>query len=80
MGIKAFDKRFRAPIYAIYGFVRFADEIVDISEAPEIFPNQLGEMENDSERKKVRSSCTQRRQGEAGRFQMESGEKMKYRS
>ena len=58
----------------------FADEIVDISEAPEIFPNQLGEMENDSERKKVRSSCTQRRQGEAGRFQMESGEKMKYRS
>lgn len=29
MGIRAFDKRFRAPIYAIYGFVRFADEIVD---------------------------------------------------
>lgn len=29
MGIKAFDKRFRAPIYAVYGFVRFADEIVD---------------------------------------------------
>ena len=28
-GIKAFDKRFRAPIYAVYGFVRFADEIVD---------------------------------------------------
>ena len=28
-GIKAFDKRLRAPIYAIYGFVRFADEIVD---------------------------------------------------
>ncbi len=28
-GIKAFDKRFRAPIYAIYGFVRYADEIVD---------------------------------------------------
>ena len=24
-----FDKRFRDPIYAIYGFVRFADEIVD---------------------------------------------------
>lgn len=29
MGIKAFDKQYRAPIYAIYGFVRFADEIVD---------------------------------------------------
>lgn len=29
MGIKVFEKRFRAPIYAIYGFVRFADEIVD---------------------------------------------------
>lgn len=29
MGIKAFDLRFRTPIYAVYGFVRFADEIVD---------------------------------------------------
>ncbi len=29
MGIRAFDKRFRSPIYAVYGFVRFADEIVD---------------------------------------------------
>lgn len=29
MGIRAFDRPFRAPIYAIYGFVRFADEIVD---------------------------------------------------
>lgn len=29
MGIRVFDQRFRAPIYAIYGFVRFADEIVD---------------------------------------------------
>ena len=29
MGIRAFDKKFRDPIYAIYGFVRFADEIVD---------------------------------------------------
>jgi phytoene synthase len=28
-GIRAFDKRFQDPIYAIYGFVRFADEIVD---------------------------------------------------
>lgn len=28
-GIKAFDPSIRAPIYAIYGFVRFADEIVD---------------------------------------------------
>ena len=29
MGIRAFDKRYRSPIYSIYGFVRFADEIVD---------------------------------------------------
>ncbi len=29
MGIKAFDKKYRPPVYAIYGFVRFADEIVD---------------------------------------------------
>lgn len=29
MGIKFLNKRFRDPIYAIYGFVRFADEIVD---------------------------------------------------
>ncbi len=29
LGIKAFDKKFRQPIYSIYGFVRFADEIVD---------------------------------------------------
>lgn len=29
LGIRVFDKRFRSPIYAIYGFVRFADEIVD---------------------------------------------------
>jgi phytoene/squalene synthetase len=29
MGIRAFDKEYRMPIYAIYGFVRFADEIVD---------------------------------------------------
>lgn len=28
-GINAFDKRYRDPIYAIYGFVRYADEIVD---------------------------------------------------
>ena len=28
-GIDAFDERFRYPIYAIYGFVRYADEIVD---------------------------------------------------
>src|SRR5690606_37559590 len=28
-GIRVFDKKFRDPIYAIYGFVRFADEIVD---------------------------------------------------
>ncbi len=29
LGIKAFDKKYRDPIYAIYGFVRYADEIVD---------------------------------------------------
>lgn len=29
LGIKAFDKRLHYPIYAIYGFVRYADEIVD---------------------------------------------------
>ncbi|EJF52461.1 phytoene/squalene synthetase [Saprospira grandis DSM 2844] len=29
LGIRMFSKRFRGPIYAIYGFVRFADEIVD---------------------------------------------------
>lgn len=29
MGIRVFSKEFRDPIYAIYGFVRFADEIVD---------------------------------------------------
>ena len=29
LGIRLFHKRFRAPVYAIYGFVRFADEIVD---------------------------------------------------
>lgn len=29
LGIKTLHRRFHAPIYAIYGFVRFADEIVD---------------------------------------------------
>lgn len=29
LGIRTFDKSFRYPIYAIYGFVRYADEIVD---------------------------------------------------
>lgn len=29
LGIKAFNKKFHYPIYAIYGFVRYADEIVD---------------------------------------------------
>ena len=29
MGIRLFDIKLRDPIYAIYGFVRFADEIVD---------------------------------------------------
>ncbi|MCA6433692.1 MAG: squalene/phytoene synthase family protein, partial [Cytophagales bacterium] len=29
LGIKCLEKELREPIYAIYGFVRFADEIVD---------------------------------------------------
>jgi phytoene synthase len=29
LGIRFLDKEFRQPVYAIYGFVRFADEIVD---------------------------------------------------
>ncbi|MBT6438960.1 MAG: phytoene/squalene synthase family protein [Flavobacteriales bacterium] len=29
LGIKMLDKKFHSPIYSIYGFVRFADEIVD---------------------------------------------------
>ena len=29
LGIKTLDKKFHLPIYAIYGFVRYADEIVD---------------------------------------------------
>lgn len=29
MGIRFLNKRFRDPVYSIYGFVRFADEIVD---------------------------------------------------
>lgn len=29
MGIRMFHKKFRMPIYSIYGFVRLADEIVD---------------------------------------------------
>jgi len=29
LGIKTLNKKFHEPIYAIYGFVRFADEIVD---------------------------------------------------
>ena len=29
LGIKTLDRKFHLPIYAIYGFVRYADEIVD---------------------------------------------------
>jgi phytoene/squalene synthetase len=29
LGIRTLSQRFRAPVYAIYGFVRYADEIVD---------------------------------------------------
>ena len=29
LGIRLFDRRFQAPVCGIYGFVRFADEIVD---------------------------------------------------
>jgi phytoene/squalene synthetase len=32
LGIKTLDRRFHLPIYAIYGFVRLADEIVDTFE------------------------------------------------
>ena len=32
LGILGLDKKYHDPIYAIYGFVRFADEIVDSSE------------------------------------------------
>jgi len=32
MGIRLFEKKLRKPIYSIYGFVRFADEIVDTFE------------------------------------------------
>lgn len=32
LGIKTLDKKFHLPIYAIYGFVRYADEIVDTFE------------------------------------------------
>ena len=35
--IRCFDRRFRAPICAVYGFVRFADEIVDTFHS---FPKQ----------------------------------------
>ncbi len=37
LGIRCFDRRFRAPICAVYGFVRFADEIVDTFHS---FPKQ----------------------------------------
>lgn len=29
LGVRMLDRKFRDPIYAVYGFVRFADEIVD---------------------------------------------------
>jgi len=32
LGIKAFDRKYQFPIYAVYGFVRYADEIVDTFE------------------------------------------------
>lgn len=32
LGILGLDKKYHDPIYAIYGFVRFADEIVDTFE------------------------------------------------
>ena len=35
LGIKVLDKRFHFPIYAIYGFVRYADEIVDTFQRPD---------------------------------------------
>jgi phytoene/squalene synthetase len=35
LGIRSLSKRFRDPIYSIYGFVRFADEIVDTFNHPD---------------------------------------------
>jgi phytoene/squalene synthetase len=35
LGIKSLANRYRDPIYAIYGFVRFADEIVDTFNRPD---------------------------------------------
>ncbi|MFZ5941435.1 MAG: phytoene/squalene synthase family protein [Bacteroidota bacterium] len=34
LGVRLLDRRFRDPIYAIYGFVRYADEIVDTLDIP----------------------------------------------
>jgi phytoene/squalene synthetase len=34
LGIKVFESKYRQPIYDIYGFVRFADEIVDTYKGP----------------------------------------------
>ena len=49
MGIRFFSKRFHDPIYAIYGFVRFADEIVDSFhdfDKKELFENFSTDLEN----------------------------------
>ena len=48
-GIKALDKRLHAPIYGIYGFVRFADEIVDTFHDYDKHRNLLGATDRYSE-------------------------------
>ena len=49
LGIKTLAKKFHLPIYAIYGFVRYADEIVDTfhdqdkTDLPDRFKNDTNE-------------------------------------
>jgi phytoene/squalene synthetase len=47
LGIKSLAKRYQDPIYAIYGFVRFADEIVDTFNRPDA-GDLLNEFRNDT--------------------------------
>lgn len=47
LGILSLNKKFRDPIYAIYGFVRFADEIVDTFHTHDK-QQLIGKFENDT--------------------------------
>lgn len=47
LGIKSLNSKFHDPIYAIYGFVRFADEIVDSFDRPDA-AELLAEFRNDT--------------------------------